>query len=152
MDEFRHKIKIYLHYSACFANDNWTQVDKSDLLGKARIGGLNMDENKRQVLVSLSRDYLESTIRFDLGTRMPNAIELAKGLSKLVCIVRIYYIDAAISRGLISSRDDKEALAIFDSTIDDYIFGKILDPMSQVRREPVKSPMEFISGDAKASS
>lgn len=111
-----------------------------------------MDENKRQALGSLSRDYLENTIRLDLGTRMPNAIEFAEGLSKLVRIVRIYYMDAAISRGLISSRDDKEALAIFDSAIDDYIFGKILDAISQVRREPVKSPMKFISGDAKASS
>ncbi len=111
-----------------------------------------MDNNKHQAMVLLSRDYLENTIRFDLGTRMPNAIKLADGFSKLVGVARVYYMDAAVSRGLISSREDKEALAIFDSAIDDYIFGKILDPISRIRREPVITPMKLVSGDFKSNS
>jgi hypothetical protein len=111
-----------------------------------------MNEDKHQALFSLAKDYLDVTIRIDLGTRFPNGTGFARSFAKLVGIARIYYMDAAINRGLVSSRDDKEALAIFDAVVDDYIFGKIMDPISQVRREPIKSPMEWISDNAKVSS
>ena len=105
-----------------------------------------MDEDKRQALFSLSSDYLGRTIFVDSGTRTPNGNELAAIFAKLIGTARIYYVDAAIDRGLASSRSDKEALAIFDAAVDDYIFGKILDSVSRIQHEPVITPMEFISG------
>ncbi len=111
-----------------------------------------MDINRHQALINLAKDYLEVTICVDLDTRMPNGTEFAESFAKLINVARVYYMDAALERDLISSRSDKEALAIFDSAVDDYIFGKILESISRIRSEPVKSPMELISVGIKINS
>lgn len=110
-----------------------------------------MTEKDRQCLINIAKDFLEKSICVDLGTRMPNGIELAGAYAKLVETARSYYIEEAISLRLISSRSDKEAVAIFDNAVDDYVFGKILDQLSQVQRKPAKTPMELIFGSDKVS-
>jgi hypothetical protein len=108
-----------------------------------------MTEKDRQNLFELAREFLEIGIYVNLKLQMPNGMELAKAHAQLVETAQSFFMDEVARRGLSNKLNDKEVRVIFFSAVDDYVFGKILDPITKVQLEPVKSPMKLIFGNSQ---